>query len=57
MMTNLTHEDNTNNNKNEDVVVVVESNTEINVSIDMNRGMVSFDHDTSICHDELLIIE
>ena len=55
MMTNLTHEDNTNNNKNEDVVV--ESNTEINVSIDMNRGMVSFDHDTSIFHDELLIIE
>ena len=33
MMTNLTHEDNTNNNKNEDVVV--ESSTEINVSIDI----------------------
>ena len=55
MITNLTHEDKTNNNKNEDVVV--ESNTEINVSIDMNRGMVSLDHDTSICHDELLIFE
>ena len=55
MMTNLTHEDKTKNNKNEDMVV--ESNTELNVSIDMNRGMVSLDHDTSICHDELLIFE
>ena len=55
MMTNLTHEDKTNNNKNEDVVV--ERNTEIDVSMEMNQGMVSLDRDTSICCDELLIFE
>ena len=55
MRTNLTHKDKTNNINNEDVVV--EMNTEINVSMEMNQGKVSLDHDTCICHGDYLIFE
>ena len=55
MRTYLTHEDKTNNINYEDVVV--EMNTENNVSMEMNQGRVSLDHDSCICHDDDLIFE